>query len=86
MLSGVVFFFDFVEVDDSVFVGVQNVERLLYQIFSEIVHFSSDCTNEFIVVDFPVVGSVKRDKGGFQLGFVEAETKVASAFLELVEV
>ena len=63
--------------DDAISIGIKSMECFLNQLFSEWVHVTLDCSDEFIEIYYAVIIFVEEIKKSAALLFAHVELKVA---------
>ena len=77
---------DVVDINDFRAVLVHDLEGLASEVSSELVHLTTDTSEELFVVDGTIVGSVEDLEELLRVGGVEANTEVVDTLLELINV
>ena len=86
VLLGVVGLLDVVKVENSASVFVHDAKGFLANVFSEFVHFTSDTSEEFFVVNSARSVSVEDSEESLAVRLLETNSEVSDGLLEFVHV
>jgi len=81
---GIVCLFDVVNVEDTTLVFVHNGEGLFAEVNSELIHFSSNSSQEFFVVNGARSISIKDVEEATSIFVFKTNSEVSTGFLEFI--
>jgi uncharacterized membrane protein YbjE (DUF340 family) len=83
---GIISLFNIVQIQDATLILVHDCESFLTEVNSELVHFSSNSSQKFIIVDTSTSISIKDLEESLAVCISNTSSKISDCFLELLKI